>query len=1185
MEFKFTNVLFYSKKNLFKTIMRLSIFLFCAFTFGFTPNSSFSQNAQINIKSDLNLTVDEVFNLIRQQTDYTFVYSTDLFKNASKIELKKGSINTSKLLNKSLDNLNLTYLFLDNKTIVLTKKAVKTAAAGVEELEEIQQKITGTVTDSSNHPLPGVNVLVGKKGNNIVKGVVTDFEGKYTIEGAKGEIIRFSYMGFATQEFVIQNQTIVNVILKEATGKLNEVVLVGYGSQKREEVSSAISSVKAKELTQNIVGVTSFDNALSGLIKGVNISQSTGELGSGVDINIRGITSPFAGADNNPLFVIDGVPVQTNPNIFGSNDNTSYVNTANPLQSINPSDIESIDVLKDAAATAIYGSRGANGVIIVNTKRGTKGEKMSIAVNTSTTFARPIKTHDYLSTDQWKSFNDEFFKYSAQAANENPYIDLFFLSDYSYMANLPIDWWTYTIGYEGPNEDYYGTENTTWADVVFRDPAITNQYNVSVLGGTDKTNYSLSAGYTDQEGLILEENYKQYSFKLGLDSQINKIVKVGATANIGVSNIKSGYRSLNGDLGNELSARPDIAPRDENGDFTRVKSVEYGFFETLQPNPLALMTGSINETKGFTLLGNTYAEFEVVKNLKIKSDVNVALFATDDYSFRPVSIVGTISDLYGETRSSLSTSNVVTTNVVSNLTANYTASINEHDFSVLIGAAWDRNYSDRETFRLEGFPDDEVLTNVTSGELVTSKAGTKYESGLNSLFSRLTYSYDDKYFATANLRTDRSIKFGPENQRAFFPSLALSWKVSNESFLQNNTTLNSLRLRASIGKTGSNNVGDFAYLQFFAPGINSDANYGGNQAIGLTGVLPNEAIKWETTNEMNVGLNFGLFNNRIRGSLDYYNRKTTDALMPSPFPFETGADTYTANFADLTNKGFELDLGGDIIRTDELQWAANFNISQNKNTLDKFNQNGISSFLIDRYEIGREVNIIKGYVVEKIFQDQTELDNLNAGSSTGFYQEYGTGLGDYKYKDLNNDGRITSADREYLGSSQPDVFGGFNTEVNYKGFSLGAYFNYSLGGESLWASYGNKLSYSPNINTYSMFYENTWTPERIDAEYPRFIITDPNFNSRISNKTVYDTSFLRLKTLQFGYQFPQQIIEKFSATGLSIFVTGSNLWTLTDFPGLNPDSKDGGFASVTSTDNRDPYPVAKTWSLGVNLKF
>lgn len=1184
MEIKFTNVLFDSKKNLLKTIMRLFFLLFCVFSFGFTPSNGFSQNAKIKIKSDLNLTVDEVFNLIRQQTDYTFVYSSDLFNKSSKITLKEGKISTSKLLSKSLENLNYTYLFLDNKTIVLTKKVVKAELAGIEKIEAIQQSISGIVTDVNKNPLPGVNVLVGKKGSTIVKGVVTDFEGKYTIEGAEGEMVTFSYMGFTTKEYVISNQTVINVVLEEATGKLEEVVLVGYGSQKREEVSSAISSVEAKDLTRNIVGETSFDAALGGLMKGVNVSQGSGQLGSGVDINIRGITSPFAGADNNPLFVIDGVPFRTNINSFGNNDNTSNINAGNPLESINPNDIESIDVLKDAAATAIYGSRGANGVIIVNTKRGEKGEKMSIAVNLSTTFAKPIKNNDYLSTDQWKSFNDEFFTYSTQATNESPYMDLFFLSEYSYMANLPIDWWTYTIGYEGPNEDYYGTENTNWADEVFRDPAITNQVNVSVLGGSEKTNYSLSAGYTDQEGLILEEEYKKYNFNVSLDSQVNKILKVGATVNIGYSNLNSGYRSLNGDFGNELQARPDIASRDENGDFTRVESVEYGYFPLSEPNPLALMTGSTYQTKGFSLLGNTYAEFEVIEDLKIKADVNVARFNTDEYSFRPVSVVGIISDLYGDTRSTLTTTDVVNTNVVSNLTANYTKSIDKHNFSGLIGFAWDRNYSDRKFFQLEGFPDDEILTNITSGEEVTNKAGSSYETGLNSAFGRITYSYNDKYFATANLRSDRSIKFGPENQRAFFPSLALSWNISNEPFLQKNT-INSLRLRASIGKTGSNNVGDFAYLQFFTPGRNNDANYGGNQAIGLNGILPNEGIKWETTNEMNIGLNFGLFNNRLYGSFDFYHRKTTDALMPSPFPLETGAEYYTANFADLTNKGIEFDIGGDIILTKDWRWSASFNIAQNKSTLDKFNQDGISPFLIDRYEIGREVNLIKGYRVEKIFQDQTELDELNAGSPTGFYQELATGLGDYKYVDLNDDGRITSADREYLGSAQPDFFGGFNTEVKYKGFYLSAYFNYSVGGESLWARYGNKFLYVPNKNTYSMFYENTWTPERTDAEYPRFVINDPNYNSRISNKTVYDTSFLRLKTLQFGYQFPKSIVEKMSATDLSLFVTGSNLWTLSNFPGLNPEAQGDGFASVTSTDNNDPYPVAKTWSVSLNVKF
>ena len=334
-----------------------------------------------------------------------------------------------------------------------------------------------------------------------------------------------------------------------------------------------------------------------------------------------------------------------------------------------------------------------------------------------------------------------------------------------------------------------------------------------------------------------------------------------------------------------------------------------------------------------------------------------------------------------------------------------------------------------------------------------------------------------------------------------------------------------------------------------------------------------------------IELNFALLNSRLRGSIDWYDRKTEGALMPTPYALETGALEYTSNFADLSNTGFEFDIEGDIIDRSDLKWTAGLNFAKNKNTLDKFNEDGISPFLLDYYEVGREVNIIKGYQVEKIFQDQSEIDALNASAPDGTYQRPGTGPGDFKYKDLDGDGHITPDDREYLGSAQPDFFGGFSSQLTYKNFSLGAYFNYSVGGESRWSGFGNKFFYSPNNNTYAMFYENVWTPERTDAKYPRFVIRDPNNNRRTSSESVYDTSFLRLKTLQLGYSFPNELIGSLGLTSASLFVSGSNLWTLSDFPGINPEARVGGFASAGSLENRDPYPVAKTWSVGINVKF
>jgi len=1144
--------------------------LFFTTVFSATPLEVFSQNAKIVVEANKTISVDQVFEMIKSQTEYTFMYPEDLFKNAPKVSLKKGKIKTSSLLEMILSKGRYQIAFDNNNAILITDIS-KSAQ---------QYNLYGRVTDKDGTPLPGVTVV----NNTTIRGVATDFNGDYNITAKSGDNITFSYMGFATQKFVISDQTKLDVKMLEEEAQLEEVVLIGYGTQKASEISSAISSVKEADINQNLIGVTSFDKALSGLIKGVRVTETSGEMGAAADINIRGITSPFNGADNNPLFVIDGVPFQTNSNYSGT-DNTQFANIENPLQSINPRDIESVDVLKDAAATAIYGSRGANGVIIVKTKRGNRNENMQVSFTATTSIGKPIKTIDFLTTDQWKDFNDEFFTNSAIVANRNPAVSVFSLNNFSYMADLEIDFgvYPYQISYNGPNPDYYGSANTKWADEVYRDPAVTQQYNLSVLGGSKNTNYSISGGYTDQEGLLHNENYKKYNFRVGIDSDIKDFLRVGVTANIGYSKMNTGYNTGNGDLNTLLNARPDIEAIDEDGNFTTVDSKFFGA-DYKEPNPLAKLTGNDIENKGFNVLGNAYVEADIVKNVKVKGDVNIARFASDGYSFAPASILGIQNIYYGDPISTLTTSNVVNTTVESNLTANYENTFGKHAINVLGGFTWQKNSTDREYFGFSGFPDDEILTNITSAANVTSHNGTRIESGLNSIIGRLTYNYDSKYYATVNVRRDRSVKFGPENQVAFFPSLAVSWNMTNEDFMDN-SIFNSLRLRASIGETGSNNVGDFSYLQFFAPGTYGGANYGGNPAIGLTGVLPNPGIKWETTNEINFGLNYALLKNRLSGSIDVYNRKTTDALMATPFSLETGASQYTSNFADLTNKGFEIDLYGEIIKNENLTWSAGLNLSKNTNTLDKFNEVGINSLLLDYYEVGREVNIIKGYVVEKIFNDQTELDALNTGAPDGIYQRAGTELGDYMYKDLDGDGEITSEDREYLGSAQADFFGGFNTQVRYKGFSLQAYFNYSVGGETTRGSFANRFFYNPNMNTNAEFYQNTWTPERTNAEFPRFVIRDPNNNRRVSDRMVYDTSYLRLKTLQFAYDFSKDVIRTIGLTDLSLFVTGSNLFTATSFPGINPEATNGGFASTGSSVNRDPYPIAKAWSLGINVKF
>lgn len=1161
MEIKLTNVIFFFRKKLLTPLMRTFIFLFCTTVFSFTSNIVLSQNAKIKIEADKTVTVNEVFDLIMNQTNYTFIYQVEMFKDYPKVQLEKGIIRANELLKKSLSDGDFNFSFTANNTIVIKEKSM------------VQQNITGKVTDVNNSPLVGVTVLV--KGSN--KGVSTDFGGNYAIAATIGDTLVFSFLGKQTTEFEVVNNKTIDIVLQDTHETLEEVVLVGYGNQKRSQISSAVSSIKSAAITKNAIGNTSFDRAMEGLATGIKITSVSGEPGAGVDINIRGVVSPFAGGNNNPLFVIDGVPFFTSPSAT-FRDNTKYVSAPNPLLALNPNDIESIDVLKDASATAIYGSRGANGVIIVKTKRGKRNSKIQVSLNLTSTFAKPIGTTDFLNASDYKIFQDELIGNSVEFTNVNSNYPLN-VNELAYTADFTKDPITGLVTYNGLVDSYFGDADVNWADEVFRNTASTQKYDLNINGGGENSNYSFGINYADQDGLVVQEKYKQYNFKAAIDSKINKTFNFGTTLNIGYLDANSGRGpNENINTGSDLNARPDFPVRDENRNILRLPSM-FNLTPSLIASPLGVLTQGSYDRITKSLIGNIYVEANLFKNFNLKYDFNALHFISDSYQFFPTLNQSLRTGLTNNALGILA--NTTDYNIVSNLTANYNTTINKHSIGVLAGLAYDRSTNARLYIRADTFPDDLILTTLSSAANVSTHDQTTIDTGLNSAFGRVAYNYNNKYFVTVNLRTDTSIKFGPNNRRAYFPSVAASWNISNENFLVNNTTVNNLRLRGSAGRTGSTNIGDFVYQQFFG----SNISYVGVPAVGPLDDLPNVDIKWETTEEVNFGLDFGLFNNRLRGSLDIYNKKTTGALTGFVLPLETGATNFVANFADISNQGFEIEIGGDIVKAKDFIWSADLMIAQNRNRLDKFSQDGIEESSIDFYEVGEPVNVIRGYVVEHIFNDQAELDALNTAAPDGFYQEAATGLGDYKYVDLNDDGEITLDDRKILGSAQDDYFGSFNTSFTYKNFQLSALFNFSKGAEATLRTDFFDYRGFEDINSTERYFNNRWTPTNTNAKYARAILDDPNNNRRTSDRLVYDTSYIRLRSLQLGYTLPINIIEHIGFSSASLFIAGTNLWTSTDFPGVDPASRSAGVASNNSVRNSGPYPIAKTWSLGVNFKF
>ncbi len=1149
--------------------MKLTIALILIGLFQVNAENGYGQTNKVSISVD-GTSILQVFQTIEDQTDYRFFYNTRDLNLQKKISYSADSKALSEVLENLFKNSGMAYQILGNQIVLKKITPTEKVNEVISKIQQDQKPVEGTITDKTGMPLAGVTVLV----EGTQRGTVTNFDGLYKISLNEGEnVLVFSSLGYKTERFEVNNNRLINLVLEEDFSQLEEVVLIGYGEQKRENVTGAVVSVKTENIIQSSIGNVGFDRALGGLVKGVQVSQGSGRPGSPVRLNIRGITSPLSTGGtglNQPLYVIDGVPF----NIDG-------LAGANPLLTINPNDIESFDILKDVASTSIYGSRGANGVIMISTKKGKRGQKPTVNFSTTTSIARPIKTVDVLNAKQYKGFYDQMMRNSVDAINAGQ-LDPFTVFDLENVGNVELDFETFLASYNGPREDYFGNADTDWSDLVYRNMAVTQQTNFSINGGSNSTNYNFSLSAVEQEGLTIKDKMKQYTMSSSLDTDVNNYIKLGGSMNLSHTASNSGEDDLIGQYTINTSiarARPDLPAYDEFGKLMGQSDYIYGF-ETLEPNPLMRLQNK-NNSKAYNFIGNTYLQVEPLKGLKLKADVNAAVFYNKTSTFTPK--ITQTDFIFFPNDSFLNESDGLVSNITTNLTANYDFRLTNHHFNILGGVAYDRTNFDSSNHFYAGFPDDEVLINASSAETVLGYSNNRMETGLNSIFSRLTYNYKNRYNATLNFRSDASSKFGPKNKRANFPSLSANWNIANESFFYNSPNVNNLKLRASLGRVGSTNVSNFAYLPFFQ--TTSGDIYNGGSAVIPTDNFPNRAIGWETTEEINIGLDFAFFNSRLRGSADVYNRKTTGALVLTPVPLELGPKTYYSNFIDVSNKGIELSLGGDIVRSDNFTWSTDVNWSFNKNKLDKLQGANIDSFLLDYFVEGEPVGTIKGYQVEKIFQDQNEIDALNAASPDGFYDQSSTGVGDYKYVDVNGDGKINSEDRTIIGNIQPDFFGGISNTFTYKAFSLSALFQFSVGAKALWDPIAQGTYNNLGENKYSEYAMNTWTPENPDAKYARALYTDPSASGRLSDKYLFDTSYLRLKSLQLTYNLDPNLMKKAGIANAQLMLTASNLFTWTKWPGIDPETLSERGSITDQVSAEDPYPLAKSFSLGIQVQF
>ncbi len=1036
--------------------------------------------------------------------------------------------------------------------------------------------VHGRILDAQGEPLIGVTVQV--EGTN--KGTITDYDGNFVLSDVQeGEIITYSYIGKQSLKRKASYKPLV-IYLEDTESSVGDVVVIGYGSKDKKSLTSSISSLKSEDVARMAPTSTSLDNLLAGTVKGVLSAESSGEPGATVNLNIRGITTPFPNAtsfdsNNVPLFVIDGVAQ------FISS------NTLNPLLTLSPNDIESIDILKDASATAIYGSRGANGVIIVKTRNGRKGDKVTVEAGYNLSVGNATKSYKPLSTSEFKTLQDEIL---ANTTQYNTDVNWGFL-DYSLydmitpLGNFDIsfdDWgMMYLNGYLGLNEDGFGNYNTNWVKEVENKNATTHRYNASVRGGSEITNYSFSINGMNQEGLYINDKLDRYGARLVLDTQISNSIKVGGSLNYTFSKRDCGSVQEGFLAGLEAwRVRPDSPVYDEVGNFARYDATPAYGMPVAAPNPVA-MRNLISDYKSYQFIGSAYFDANIFKGFRLHGDINISTNSFSNSYFTPASAQEEYYYTPGVAYIMEDDTKMTYTSL--NLRANYDVNWKEHHLGAMLGVGSDRTFSDSRSLMASDFPVESILHNIGSANIFDSISDGYLRGGLNSIYSRFIYDYAQRYLAELSFRADESSKFGPGNRWAYFPAISLGWRVKNEPFLQEVNAVSDLKVRLSWGKTGSTNVADFSYLQYFS----RNGRYGGDAAINLNSTLPNRDIKWEMTTEYNAGLDFAFFNNRLYGSLDIYQRDTDGSLAASPYLLESGMTNYYANLIDMTNKGIEFELGADIIKTNDFAWSSTFNIASNHNKVKSLNGASLNSSLQDYIVEGKPAGVTKGYVVDKIINSQDEIDAVNEKAMENghaYFQDYDTGVGDWLYKDVDGDGHISSSDRIVIANPQPKFFGGWQNTFRYKGLALCFLMQFKYGGEAIYGALSYDLYGTLGQSVTREVYGNTWTPERMDAKYPRLVASRYSSYFALQNDHyVFDTSYLRMKSITLSYNLPKTLLTKLGIQDTQVYATMTNLFTVSSWPGLDPELCGNGIYGMVNND--DPYPLSKTFTLGVNFKF
>jgi TonB-linked SusC/RagA family outer membrane protein len=1079
-------------------IMKLTVGLLLMTMITATAVNTYSQNARISLNVK-DATILDIFREIERNSEFGFFYKSEEMNLEKRQSIEVSQATIDDILKRVLDE-NYSYKILD-KNIVVTKGIM-------EGLQQQSRRVVGKVTDSSGGTLPGVSVVV--KGTTI--GVISDSDGKFSLENIpENAILQFSFVGMKSQEIAILGKATINVKLEEETIGIEEVVAIGYGTIKKSDLTGAVGTLKADAIKS--VPTTNVLQTLNGRAAGVQVSQNTGAPGSGISVRIRG-TNSIQGS-NEPLYVIDGFPSSSNPTV------------------LNNADIESIEILKDASATAIYGSRGANGVMLITTKKGAAG-KTQVEFETSYSSQSLIRKLDLMNAKEYALFQNETMV--------NDKLTPYFTQDQINSFGEGYDW-----------------QNLTFQKA----PMKTMSLNVS--GGNDKTKFSISGSLFAQDGIVKGSDYNRYSLRTNVNHVISKKFTVDLSSTL--TRLSSdGKNSGGGNRGSSMiaatiSSPATLTPYNADGTYTYMLTA-YPFISNSLVNPINYINETTNESIVNMVLTNASIIFKPIPELTVKILGGVENSDSRNDSYVSINFVNSPGS------ASVSTNQY--TSLLSENTISYNKTFNEkHSIVAIAGYTYQDFLSKALSGSGNGFLSDAQKTYELQAAATPGIPNSGYsKSVLESFLARVNYSYNNKYLFTLSGRADGSSKYSEGNKWGYFPSAALAWKISNEDFFRGIDFISALKLRASWGMTGSQAISPYATLsQLYSGKTTFDKSSFTTYAPGAR--LPGD-LKWESTEQKDIGLDLGFLENRINVTADYYIKNTRDLLNTVVLPPTSGFTSTIQNVGEIENKGFEFGLDA-IIFNSEFKWNVNATISFNRNSVVKlYDGKDILGGPID-------VNIVQDY--SNILREGRPL-----GQFWGYMENGYTSTGQIIIKNLDSDPAITIGDKTYIGNPNPDFIYGLNSVMNFKNFEFTLFFQGSQGNDLLnVSSINNTVDYGIGLNMLKEVYLDHWTPTNLNPKYP---IPSRSTKAYMSNRFVEDGSYLRLKNIQLAYSIPVGKLNINWIQNAQIYASGQNLLTLTKYSWWDPEINSlGGSNSVSQGIDYFSYPTAKTITLGIRARF